>query len=167
MPSLLRRHDFAPEALRLPLDLTADGMPVSIAEHATRPEAPLRVLIIDDDPDGADSLRDVLEFGGHEVDVAHSGPEGVDRARAARPDVVLCDVGLPGMDGYEVARTLRADPALSGVLLIAQTGYARNEDVARATQAGFDAHLATLCSLAQREELLATATKRPSAGPNQ
>jgi two-component system CheB/CheR fusion protein len=148
--------------VRLPLDLKVDETPVTRVERPSRPTARLRILIIDDDPDGADTLRDVLELGGHEVDVAHSGPEGVEKVRASRPDVVLCDVGLPGMDGYDVARTLRADPTLNGILLIAQTGYARDEDVASAKQAGFDAHLAKPSSVEKLEQLLASAAKPPS-----
>ena len=90
----------------------------------------------------ADSLRDVLELDQHLVDVAYSGREGIEKARTFHPDVVLCDIGLPEMDGYSVARTLRADPEFVRVGLVAVSGYARPEDVARAKEAGFDAHLA-------------------------
>ena len=73
---------------------------------------------------------------------AGAGEAGLARARAFRPEVVLCDVGLPDLDGYEVARRLRADPAAAGVRLVALTGYALPEDRARAADAGFDLHLA-------------------------
>jgi CheY-like chemotaxis protein len=63
-------------------------------------------------------------------------------ARSLEPDVVICDIGLPEMDGYAVARAMRADPNLRGVTLVALTGYAAPEDVARAKEAGFGAHLA-------------------------
>jgi CheY-like chemotaxis protein len=76
------------------------------------------------------------------VSLAPGGRSGLERARAERPEVVLCDIGLPDLDGYEVARALRADPALSGTRLIALSGYAQPEDRERALQAGFDAHLA-------------------------
>jgi CheY-like chemotaxis protein len=62
--------------------------------------------------------------------------------RRDRPDVVLCDIGLPGMDGYEVARTIRSEAALQRVRLVALSGYAQAEDRARAARAGFDSHLA-------------------------
>jgi signal transduction histidine kinase/FixJ family two-component response regulator len=104
--------------------------------------AGLHVLVIEDNQDAAESLRTVLEMGGFSVEVAHDGPSGVAAARARRPQVVLCDIGLPGaMDGYEVARTLRADPDLRSVRLIALTGYGQQEDVRRAEDAGFDSHV--------------------------
>jgi signal transduction histidine kinase/ActR/RegA family two-component response regulator len=125
--------------LTLPLETTAqaEASPPRAAPGATR-----RVLVIEDNVDAADMLREALELDGHRVEVANSGPEGIDKARTFGPDVVLCDVGLPEMDGYDVARTLRADPELRRVGLVALTGYAGSEDVARARAAGFDAHLA-------------------------
>jgi two-component system CheB/CheR fusion protein len=116
--------------------------PVSGAAPASR-----RVLIIEDNGDSADMLATVLGFDGHVVEIADNGREGMERTSAFKPDVVLCDVGLPDMDGYQVARALRADPALDGVKLVALSGYARDEDVARAREAGFDAHLAKPASV--------------------
>ena len=87
-------------------------------------------------------LREVLEFSGHQVAVAPNGPEGIEMARVLKPDVVVCDIGLPEMDGYAVARAMRADPDLAHVALVALTGYATPEDRAKAREAGFDAHLA-------------------------
>ncbi len=101
-----------------------------------------RILIVEDNVDAAESLRLFLELTGHEVTVAHSGPEGVARARDTQPEVVLCDIGLPGeMDGYGVARALRHDPELSFTRLIALTGYGQSEDRRLASEAGFDLHL--------------------------
>jgi PAS domain S-box-containing protein len=114
-----------------------------------------RVLIIEDNVDAADSLRDVLAFGEHEVEVAYNGLQGIAKAKEFRPDVVLCDIGLPMMDGFEVARAFRADEALKGVFLVALSGYALPEDVARAQAAGFDRHLAKPPSLEKLEEILA------------
>ncbi len=101
----------------------------------------LRVLIIEDNHDAAETLGDLLVLFGHAVEIAHSGPIGVDLARRSRPDVVLCDIGLPEMDGYAVARELRADPAGSPAYLVALTGYGRDTDRRRAEEAGFDLHL--------------------------
>jgi signal transduction histidine kinase/ActR/RegA family two-component response regulator len=101
-----------------------------------------RVLVIDDNLDAAESLRDVLELNGHEVRVAEDGPGGIALARRFVPDVLVCDLGLPGMDGYEVARTFRADPVLAGVFLVALSGYALPEDRRRSAAAGFVHHLA-------------------------
>ncbi len=100
-----------------------------------------RILVIEDDADAAESLRDALEMDGHEVAVAHNGPDGLASARAALPDVLLCDLGLPGMDGFAVARAFRADEALQAVFLIALSGYGRPDDLDRAAHAGFDRHL--------------------------
>jgi PAS domain S-box-containing protein len=100
-----------------------------------------RVLVVDDNEDAADSLAELLRLLGHAVDVAYDGPSALAHARAEPPDAVLCDLGLPGMSGYDVARQLRAAGA-GGARLIAVSGYAQPEDVERALQAGFDAHVA-------------------------
>jgi CheY-like chemotaxis protein len=113
------------------------------------------VLVIEDNEDAADTLREVLEFGEHVVEVAYSGRDGIEKARAFHPDVVLCDIGLPEMDGYAVARALRADPALGRVGLVAVSGYAQPEDVAMAKEAGFDAHLAKPPSIDTLKRVLA------------
>ena len=83
----------------------------------------------------------LLELFGHEARVCYTGPEGLQAAREWRPDVILCDIGLPGMSGYEVARAVRQDPDTAGVLLIAVTGYGRAEDVEKSRRAGFNQHL--------------------------
>ncbi len=101
-----------------------------------------RVLVVDDNVDAAESLCDVVAFLGHTVEAVHDGAAALARVRERRPDVVLCDIGLPGMDGYEVARAIRADADLAGIRLVAVSGYAQPEDRARATRAGFDAHVA-------------------------
>jgi two-component system CheB/CheR fusion protein len=116
-----------------------------------------RVLVVEDNHDAAETLREMLLLWDHEVEVAHDGVGGVERARAFLPDVVLCDIGLPGMDGYEVARALRAEPALSSAYLVAVTGYASPEDARRAAGAGFDLHLGKPVAIEVLEEVLATA----------
>ncbi|HWN41225.1 MAG TPA: ATP-binding protein [Thermoanaerobaculia bacterium] len=101
----------------------------------------LRILVIEDNDDGRESLRDLLEIWGHEVELAENGPDGVEAALTSLPDVALVDIGLPGLDGNEVAQRIRA--ALNGdrMPLIAMTGYGQPEDRRRALQAGFDAYL--------------------------
>jgi two-component system CheB/CheR fusion protein len=113
------------------------------------------VLIIEDNIDAADSLREALEFSEHEVEVAYNGPAGIAKARKYKPEVVFCDIGLPGMDGFDVARAFRADDALRGTYLVALSGYAQPEDVLRASEAGFDQHLAKPPSLERLEQALA------------
>jgi CheY-like chemotaxis protein len=114
-----------------------------------------RVLVVDDNRDAAESLADLVAVLGHESEVAYDGPGAIAKARAVRPDVVLCDIGLPGMDGYDVARTLRAEHG-PAVRLVAVSGYAQPEDVRRASEAGFDAHLAKPPDPLEIERLLAT-----------
>jgi len=114
-----------------------------------------RVLIIDDHVDAAESLRVMLQLRGHEVEVALSGADGIELARAFLPEVVLCDLGLPHLDGVGVAEAIRADPALRGVRLIAITGYGGPEDVERALRAGFDAHLTKPADLSRLLQLVA------------
>jgi CheY-like chemotaxis protein len=101
----------------------------------------LRILVVEDNRDAADSLRLLLELYGHEVAVAYSGPDGVGAAEQWQPDVVLCDIGLPGLDGYAVARRLRQNPHTARARLIAVTGYGQDEDRRRSREAGFDHHL--------------------------
>jgi len=113
------------------------------------------VLVIEDNIDAADSLREVLAFGEHEVEVGAQRPGRHCQGRELRPEIVLCDLGLPGMDGYEVARALRADESLKDVCLVALSGHTLPEDLQRASEAGFQRHLAKPPSLEKLEALLA------------
>jgi len=122
-----------------------------------------RVLIIEDNVDAADSLSEVLALENHEVAVAYNGPDGLAKARELKPEVVLCDIGLPGMDGYEVARRFRSDETLRGAFLIALSGYAQPEDLQRAREAGFDEHLAKPPSFEKLGRLLARLAPSSSA----
>ncbi|HEY1189847.1 MAG TPA: response regulator [Gemmata sp.] len=130
-----------------------------------QPGAGRHVLIVEDNRDSADSLFTLLEMLGHKVAVAYTGPDGAAAARRSRPEVMLCDIGLPGMDGYAVARAVREQPAPNDVYLIALTGYGRPEDVARAHEAGFDAHLTKPVVLADLQRVLAGARGAPPARP--
>jgi two-component system CheB/CheR fusion protein len=100
-----------------------------------------RVLIIEDNVDAAESLKEVVALGGHEVWVALDGPAGMYLARTHRPEIVICDIALPGMDGYEIARAFRADEALRSTYLVAVSGYGRIEDRRGAAVAGFNQHV--------------------------
>ena len=97
-----------------------------------------RVLVIEDYADSAEILRLALESHGHTVEVASSGGEGIEKARALRPDVVICDLGLPDMDGLAVALEIRTDEELKRTWLIALTAY---NIPTLATAAGFDQHI--------------------------
>ena len=127
--------------LRFPL-VKAAVAPRREAGTPAREAGPRRVLVIEDNVDAAESMQMLLELSGFEVATAADGCAGLDAARRFRPDVVLCDIGLPGgMDGYAVARELRADDELHSVRLIALTGYGQAEDKRRAYEEGFDLHL--------------------------
>jgi CheY-like chemotaxis protein len=99
-----------------------------------------RILLVEDNGDVRDSLRELLEDSGHKVAAAADGLEGIQIASSFRPDAALVDIGLPGLDGYGVARQLRQSLG-DGVLLVALTGYGLPEDRRRALEGGFDAHL--------------------------
>ena len=100
-----------------------------------------RVLIADDNRDGAESMGMLLEFAGHEVHLAHTGVEAFMRAKQYRPDCVILDIGMPGLNGYEVAKLLRSEPWGSRLTLIAMTGWGQDDDKRMAREAGFDHHL--------------------------
>jgi signal transduction histidine kinase len=126
--------------IRIPTETTA--APLEEAPAADMPAAkPLRVLIVEDNVDSAHILKTLLEYHGYQVSVAYTGPAGVSAAKTERPDVVLCDIGLPGMDGYAVAGALRQSPETVSAHLIAVTGYGRESDKRRALESGFDMHL--------------------------
>ena len=105
------------------------------------PTEPVRVLVVEDNVDAAESLGMLLQIWGYEVTLAFSGDDAVSAAERVRPGIVLCDIGLPGMDGFKVASLLRQSPATASALLIALTGYGQDEDRSRALQSGFDLHL--------------------------
>jgi CheY-like chemotaxis protein len=123
----------------------------------------LRVLVIEDIPDVADTLATLLALYGCTARVATSGAQGVEMAREFRPQVVLCDIGLPaGMSGLDVARTLRGDPATAQASLIAVSGYGADEDRRKSREAGFDQHLT---KPVQPDHLLAALRATTSEGP--
>ena len=103
---------------------------------------PLRVIVVDDNEDGADSLAMLLRAQGHTVLVEYTGRAALQRALREPPDAMVVDIGLPDMDGYQLATTLRAQPGTRGAVLIAATGYGQERDRQRAKEAGFAHHLA-------------------------
>jgi len=106
------------------------------------PQYAARVLLVEDNPDAAESLAMLLRLLGHDVRIVRDGSAALEAARENLPDIMLVDIGLPGMDGYEVAKSIRRDVALQHLMLVALTGYGQPEDRARAMAAGFNLHLA-------------------------
>jgi two-component system, sensor histidine kinase len=126
-------------------------LPLTAAPHqpsAAEPPAPepakqrrLRILVIDDIPDVADVLKMLLDLEGFDTRVAYAGPAALEIAAEFKPDVVVCDIGLPGMDGHEIARRLRSDPDITPARLIALTGWGAEGEIRRTRESGFDFHL--------------------------
>jgi CheY-like chemotaxis protein len=123
------------------------------------------VLLVEDNPDTAESLTTLLELLGHRVRAVSDGVPAIDAARANRPNVMVVDIGLPGMDGYEVARLARRDPDLKDVVLVALTGYGREEDKQQAMAAGFDYHLVKPVNPEALDGLVARLGTQGPAGP--
>ncbi|WP_035606144.1 response regulator [Haloferula sp. BvORR071] len=125
------------------------------------PTGALKLLIVDDNRDSAESMALLQELNGHETRVAHNGETAVTIALDFLPDVVLLDIGLPGMDGFEVARQMRQSPALRRSYLIAVTGYGSEGDRKRAFAAGFDEHLVKPANLTVLAKLLDQRKQQP------
>jgi CheY-like chemotaxis protein len=103
--------------------------------------AGFRILVVDDNVDSAESLAMLLSLSNHVTRVAHSGLEALKTVDDFSPDVVFLDIGMPGMNGYEVARELRKREELRETVLIALTGWGRDDDVKSSQDAGFNEHL--------------------------
>jgi CheY-like chemotaxis protein len=116
------------------------------------PGSGVRILVVDDNVDAAESIAEVLELLGNQVRVAHDGIEALRLARESVPDLALLDIGLPVIDGYELARRLRSEhPTLR---LVAVSGYGQDADRAAALQAGFSRHLVKPVSLQEIESVV-------------
>ncbi|QOY93530.1 PAS domain S-box protein [Massilia sp. UMI-21] len=113
----------------------------------------LRIVAIDDNQDALEMLSLLFSASGHTVSTAYDGAAGLELIRQARPDVVVCDIGLPGkMSGYDVACAVRGAPELSDTVLIALSGYGQDSDRRQSAAAGFDAHLVKPVSYPELEE---------------
>jgi PAS domain S-box-containing protein len=154
--------------VRLPLAdahaFAAEAAPTAPGAGLLHPRT-LRVLVVDDNRDAADSLAALLEIGGHETRVAHDGDEALRAAHTFRPDIVFLDIGMPGKDGYEVARELRAATDTCSAVLVALTGWGAQQDRARSRSAGFDHHLTKPAGLHDVERLLADMALRGAPNP--
>lgn len=100
-----------------------------------------KILLVDDNVDAADTLDVLLGMDGFAVTTVYDGVAAVAQARAAAPDIVVMDIGMPGMDGYDAARLIRQQPGGEKIVLVALTGWGQSTDIKRASEAGFDHHL--------------------------
>ena len=115
----------------------------------------LRVLVVDDNVEAAQTIGLLLEQSGHQVRTVHDGLAGLQESLIFRPDVVLLDIGLPGIDGYEVARRMRLQPGLKHVVLVATSGYGQLDDLNQSKDAGIDFHLVKPFKYKQVQRILA------------
>ncbi len=133
------------------------------AEQSVSPQAPLaqpthtktlKVLVVDDNVDVAQSVGWMLEEIGHKYRLVHDGRGALEAAREYRPDAILLDIGLPGMDGYQVCRQLRQDEVFKDTPIIAQTGWGQIRDKTSSSEAGFDHHLTKPVAFEDLERVL-------------
>ncbi len=116
----------------------------------------LRVLVVDDNVDTAQTLVMLLQLQGYETCTAHTGPAAIVAAHRYRPEVILLDIGLPGMDGFEVAKQLRAAPEFADTFIVAASGFARERDRCRAAEVGINMYLVKPYDPWQLEPMLAS-----------
>ena len=133
-------------------------------ETARAPSTGQRILIVDDNVDGADSLGRLLRLMGHETVTTYEGQSALSRAPDFAPEVIFLDLGMAGMDGFEVCRRLREQLPSTRPTIVALTGWGREEDLARTRRAGFDAHLVKPVSRAALARVLETAMPRAGEG---
>ncbi len=117
-------------------------------------DAGLKILVVDDNRDAADTCAMLLEASGHHVQTAYTGRQALELARAFRPHALLLDIGLPDVDGYRLAQEVRSTPWGRSTMLVAVTGFGQEEDRQRAVAAGFDQHLVKPISAETVETLL-------------
>jgi CheY-like chemotaxis protein/anti-sigma regulatory factor (Ser/Thr protein kinase) len=127
--------------VRLPIGVDGPEVAGTKAASESLSLRHLRILVVDDNVDSAESFAMLLRQNGHEVRTAYDGPSALKVAAEYAPEIVLQDIGLPGMNGYEVARRLRQHPATATSLLVAVSGYAQADDLQRSQATGFDHHL--------------------------
>ncbi|GAB3452589.1 hypothetical protein GCM10027321_01530 [Massilia terrae] len=148
--------------VRLPLHPAAapaapqDGPAPAAAAHT----GALRVLVVDDNRDAAETLAALLDVMGHAAPIANDGPQALRMVHSFRPQVVLLDIGMPGMSGYDVAEAIRRDPALAGVQLVALTGWGGAPDREHSARVGFDEHLTKPATIEAIETVLARCAAR-------
>ena len=127
--------------VRLPLIVEVSEVPESGAATERAVRSSLRIMVVDDNRDGADSLAELLTMMGNHTRTAYDGQSGVDAVGEFRPDVILLDIGMPKLNGYEACRRIREQAGGESVVLIALTGWGQDDDRRRSHSAGFDHHM--------------------------
>jgi len=127
--------------MRLPVVIEASKAQESGSAAEQPVKSSLRILVVDDNRDGANTLAMLLKILGNDTRTAYDGQAGVDAAREFRPNVILLDIGLPKLNGYEACRCIREQSWGKAILMIAVTGWGQDEDRRRSHEAGFDHHM--------------------------
>ena len=142
--------------VRLPVPLNGTIDTPEDPRHALKTNpARRRILVVDDNRDGASSLAEMLDMMGSETKTAFDGEEAVNVAEAFKPDIVLMDIGMPKLNGYDACRHIRAQPWGQNIVIVAQTGWGQDEDRRKAQEAGFDFHMVKPIDCAALEKILA------------
>jgi PAS domain S-box-containing protein len=142
--------------VRLPSAPAIENVAAAPAVVPTPAQTPRqRILVADDNVDSAETLAMLLQLSNGDVRTAANGLEALELADQFRPDVVLLDIGMPGLDGYQTCRRIRAEAWGRDMLVIAMTGWGKDEDIRRSRSAGFDEHLVKPVDTARLESLLA------------
>lgn len=145
--------------VRLPITKNITTTPPLSKPIDNKPQSSLKILIVDDNRDGADSLAMMLEVMGNNVGVAYDGEQGVELAEKLKPDVILLDIGLPKLNGYEACQLIRQQSWSKDLILIALTGWGQAEDRRRSQEAGFHLHLVKPLDPAALKGILASLTE--------
>jgi two-component system CheB/CheR fusion protein len=140
--------------VRIPVGAALEHPESDVAADVPVPGAGLKILVVDDSRDAADTCAILLELSGHHVQTAYTGQRALELADSFRPHVLLLDIGLPDFDGYQLAKKIRATPWGRGTVLIAVTGWGQEADRRRAFEAGFDQHLTKPIAAETVESLL-------------
>jgi PAS domain S-box-containing protein len=146
--------------VKLPLADAAQAPAPAAAKEAVM--GTIRILVVDDNADAAESLQILLELLGAQAKVARDGQSAIDLYGEYQPDAVLLDIGMPGMDGYEVARALRHLDPHRRTTIIALTGWGQDQDRERTRAAGFDHHLVKPVDVDALQDVLAGISSRPT-----
>jgi two-component system, chemotaxis family, CheB/CheR fusion protein len=139
--------------VRLPVTDRQPGAPQPAADAAP-PAAKCRILVVDDNRDGAASMAMLLKVMGNDTCTAHDGLSAIETAEAFRPDLIVLDIGLPRLNGFEVCRRIREREWAKEILIVAATGWGQDEDRRRSQAAGFDRHFVKPVDAAELHRLL-------------
>ena len=142
--------------VRLPIIVeTAIPLPPEPTESETPNATSRRILVVDDNRDSATSLAMLLKLSGNETLTAYDGLEAVEAAARFKPDVILLDIGLPNLNGYDACRRIREQPCGKKIVIVALTGWGKEEDREKSRHAGFNSHMVKPVELTALTKLLA------------